>query len=45
MPSTVIAECQYDAATETLTIRYYSGKVYNYLEVPEKVFKKMRSRW
>jgi hypothetical protein len=43
MPSAVIAEYQYDAAKETLTIRYHSGKVYNYLTVPEKVFKVMRS--
>ena len=43
MPSTVIAEYQYDAATETLTIRYRSGKIYNYLNVPEKVFREMRS--
>jgi hypothetical protein len=43
MPSAVIAAYEYDAASETLTIRYHSGKVYNYLQVPEKVFKKMRS--
>lgn len=43
MPSAVIAAYQYDAATQTLTIRYHSGKVYNYLRVPEKVFKEMRS--
>jgi hypothetical protein len=43
MPSAVIAAYEYDAVTETLTIRYHSGKVYNYLGVPEKVFKEMRS--
>ena len=43
MPSAVIAAYDYDAASETLTIRYHSGKVYNYLKVPEKVFKEMRS--
>ena len=43
MPSAVIAAYEYDAGTETLTIRYHSGKVYNYLKVPEKVFAAMRS--
>jgi hypothetical protein len=43
MPSAVIAAYDYDAATETLTIRYPSGKVYNYLNVPEQVFAAMRS--
>lgn len=43
MPSAVIAEYQYDAGSEILTIRYHSGKVYNYLNVPKKVFKEMRS--
>jgi hypothetical protein len=43
LPSAVIAAYEYDVATETLTIRYHSGKVYNYLKVPEKVFKEMRS--
>ncbi|MDB5023614.1 MAG: hypothetical protein JWP78_1369 [Mucilaginibacter sp.] len=43
MPSAVIAGYDYDAATETLTVRYRSGKVYNYLEVPEKVYREMRS--
>jgi hypothetical protein len=43
MPSAVIAAYEYDGAKETLTIRYHSGKVYNYLHVPEKVFKEMRS--
>jgi hypothetical protein len=43
MPSAVIAAYEYDAVSETLTVRYHSGKVYNYLRVPEKVFKEMRS--
>jgi hypothetical protein len=43
MPSAVIAAYEYNADRETLTIRYHSGKVYNYLHVPEKVFKEMRS--
>ncbi|MES2809943.1 MAG: KTSC domain-containing protein [Bacteroidota bacterium] len=43
MPSAVIAEYKYDAPSQTLTIHYHSGKVYNYLNVPQKVFKEMRS--
>jgi hypothetical protein len=43
MPSAVIAAYDYDAAAKTLTVRYQTGKVYQYLEVPEKVFKEMRS--
>ncbi|MCQ6957494.1 KTSC domain-containing protein [Mucilaginibacter aquariorum] len=43
MPSAVIAAYDYDADTETLTVRYRSGKVYNYLQVPEKVYKEMRA--
>jgi len=43
MPSAVIADYHYDAPTETLTICYHSGKIYNYFQVPEKVFAEMRS--
>lgn len=43
MPSAVIAAYHYDAGTGTLEIRYHSGKVYHYLNVPEKVYKEMRS--
>ncbi|MET3499680.1 uncharacterized protein with von Willebrand factor type A (vWA) domain [Mucilaginibacter rubeus] len=43
MPSAVIKSYSYDAASETLEIVYHSGKVYHYLNVPEKVFKEMRS--
>ncbi|HEY4196776.1 MAG TPA: KTSC domain-containing protein [Mucilaginibacter sp.] len=43
MPSAVISAYQYDPDNEILTIRYHSGKVYNYLNVPEKVFREMRS--
>ena len=43
MPSAVIAAYEYNPVTETLTIRYHSGKVYNYLAVPEKVYREMRS--
>lgn len=43
MPSAVIAGYDYDAETETLTVRYQTGKVYQYLDVPEKVYRDMRS--
>ncbi len=43
MPSAVIAAYEYDAGKQILTICYHSGKVYNYLEVPEQVFKEMRA--
>jgi hypothetical protein len=43
MPSAVIAAYEYDAAKKILTVRYHSGKIYNYLKVPEKVYKEMRA--
>ena len=43
MPSAVIAAFNYDSATQTLTVRYHSGRVYNYLNVPEDTYKKMRA--
>ena len=43
MPSAVIAGYAYDAEKQTLEVRYHSGKVYHYLNVPEKVYKEMRS--
>jgi hypothetical protein len=43
MPSAVIASYNYDAPSETLEVRYHSGKVYHYFNVPEKVCKEMRS--
>jgi hypothetical protein len=45
MQSTVIAAYEYNALSETLTIRCHSGKVYNYLHVPEKVSRQCASRW
>ncbi len=43
MPSAVIAAYSYNPSSETLEIRYHSGKVYQYLKVPEKVYAEMRS--
>jgi hypothetical protein len=43
MPSAAIAGYDYDAVKAILTVRYHSGKVYNYLHVPEKVYREMRA--
>jgi hypothetical protein len=43
MPSAVIAGYDYDAAKAILTVHYHSGKVYNYLHVPEEVYREMRA--
>jgi len=38
MPSTVIAHIDYDVAKNLLTIKFVSGVVYEYLNVPEEVY-------
>jgi hypothetical protein len=43
MPSTVISKFNYNAATETLQIKFISGMVYNYLKVPEQVYLDMKN--
>jgi hypothetical protein len=43
MPSTVIATMKYDAALRVLRIRFVSGLVYNYKDVPEEVFLALKS--
>jgi hypothetical protein len=43
MPSTVIASFDYDEANETLQVKYVSGKMYNYKNVPLTVYQLMRS--
>jgi len=42
MPSSVVAAIKYDAHTSTLRVIYVSGSVYDYKEVPEKVYKEMK---
>jgi uncharacterized Fe-S cluster-containing MiaB family protein len=42
MPSSVVAAIKYDADTSTLRVIYVSGSVYDYKEVPEKVYKEMK---
>jgi len=42
MPSSVIAAIKYDVSTSTLRVIYISGSVYDYKDVPEKVYKEMK---
>ncbi len=43
MPSSVIAAIKYDASSSTLRIVYVSGSVYDYKEVPEKIYNDMKA--
>ena len=43
MPSTVISSMHYYPATSTLRIIFVSGTVYDYKNVPEKVYKEMKT--
>jgi hypothetical protein len=42
MPSTVIKHFSYDSGTSTLTITFVSGNVYNYKDVPQKVYRSLK---
>jgi hypothetical protein len=42
MPSTVIAHIEYDAGQQLLRIRFVSGAVYEYLQVPETVYDSLK---
>lgn len=42
MPSSVVAAITYDALTSTLRVIYVSGRVYDYKDVPEKVYMEMK---
>jgi hypothetical protein len=42
MPSTVVANMDYSKETKTLRIRFVSGLVYEYKQVPEKIFRAMQ---
>lgn len=41
MPSSVVAGMEYDTGQHRLRITYISGSVYDYKEVPERVYKQM----
>lgn len=43
MPSSVVAGFSYDSETSTLRVTYVSGMVYDYLKVPEMVYKEMKA--
>ena len=43
MPSSVVAGMHYDKESSTLRIIYVSGDIYDYLEVPEKKYKAMKT--
>ena len=43
MPSSVVATMTYDPALSVLRVRFVSGKVYDYKDVPAKVFKAMKT--
>ena len=42
MPSSVVNRMHYDPKKHVLTIVYVSGTVYNYLDVPEAIYRKMK---
>ncbi len=43
MPSTVIAGIQYDAERQRLAVRFVTGRVYEYIDVPPHVARAFRS--
>lgn len=43
MPSAVIASYSYDASRSVLIVGFVSGLVYEYYDVPEEVYKTMKS--
>jgi hypothetical protein len=43
MPSTVVSGIHYNANTFTLRIIFLSGMIYDYKNVPEKVYKAMKT--
>ena len=42
MPSSVVRHFYYDAERRCLQIQYVSGNVYEYFDVPEKVYEEMK---
>ena len=43
MPSSVVAAIRYDSTISTLRVIYVSGSVYDYKQVPEKIYMDMRT--
>jgi hypothetical protein len=42
MPSSVVANFNYDSARSALRVFFVSGSIYDYLRVPERVYKEMK---
>ena len=42
MPSSVVANFKYNAATSVLRVFFISGRVYDYLRVPDGVYQDMK---
>jgi len=42
MPSSVVRHFSYNAGKQRLLIEYVSGNVYEYFEVPERVYENMK---
>ena len=43
MPSTVISSVHYDSGNGTLRIVFVSGLIYDYKNVPEKIFRDLKA--
>lgn len=43
MPSTAIADFEYDLARKRLTVSFVTGRVYEYVDVPSEVAASFRS--
>ena len=43
MPSTAIADIDYDAARERLTVTFVTGRIYEYIDVPVEVASSFQS--
>jgi len=43
MPSSVVSGIHYYPSTGTLRVIFVSGTIYDYLNVPEKVYKEMKT--
>ena len=43
MPSTVISSMKYDPEKEILRVIFLSGAIYDYLNVPQKVYDEMKN--
>ena len=42
MPSSVVAAIRYDEKTSRLRVIFQSGSIYDYLNVPEKIYDEMK---